>query len=127
MRFARWTFTFAGIYGLAVTAPPYFQEEAFGRQYPPPITHPEFYYGFLAIVVAWQVAFLIIGRDPVRHRPLMVPAILEKLIYPATIGVLYAQGRSPDIILGLALVDLAIGVLFVIAFLRLSRGPAGAV
>jgi hypothetical protein len=41
-----------------------------GQDQPPAITHPEFYYGFVGIATAWQVAFVIIGRDPERYRPL---------------------------------------------------------
>jgi hypothetical protein len=38
---------------------------------PPAITHSEFYYGFVGFAMTWQVAFLIIRRDPKRYRPLM--------------------------------------------------------
>jgi hypothetical protein len=31
-----------------------------GRQNPPAITHPGFYYGFITVGLAWQVAFLVI-------------------------------------------------------------------
>ena len=78
MRFAKWTFIVAGIYGILVTLPLFFQEAAFGRDYPPPITHPEFFYGFAGVTLAWQFAFLVIGRDPARFRPMMLPAMLEK-------------------------------------------------
>jgi hypothetical protein len=45
MKFARVVFLVAGIYGLIVVAPQYFMEAKTGRDFPPPITHPEFYYG----------------------------------------------------------------------------------
>ena len=76
--FARRVFTVAGIYGLVVLVPFYFLERWLGENRPPAITHAEFYYGFAGVAVAWQVAFLIIGRDPVRYRLLMLPAILAK-------------------------------------------------
>ena len=78
MRFAKVVFLVAGIYGLIVLLPLYFMEEQTGRDYPPPITHPEYYYGFTGVAVAWQLAFLVMSREPVRYRPLMIPAIVEK-------------------------------------------------
>ena len=68
MRFARIVFTLAGMYGIVVLVPPLFLESKFGRDYPPPVTHPEFFYGFFALGIAWQVLFLIR-----RHRSNQVP------------------------------------------------------
>ena len=48
MKFARWVFAIAGIYGVISVAPLYFMEQAIGKQDPPPITHPVFFYGFAA-------------------------------------------------------------------------------
>ena len=75
MTFARWVYRIAGIYGLVVIGPLYFLEAQIGRDQPAPITHPEYFYGFAGVTLAWQVAFLIIGQDPVRYRWLMIPAI----------------------------------------------------
>jgi hypothetical protein len=66
MRFARWVFLLAGIYGIVAIGPQYFMEEKIGQDYPPAITHPEYFYGFIGVGLAWQVAFLIIARDPAR-------------------------------------------------------------
>jgi hypothetical protein len=54
MRFARLIFTAAGIYGIVVLTPLYFLEGWLGRNAPPPITHPEFYYAFVGVALAWQ-------------------------------------------------------------------------
>ena len=70
----------------------YFLEGRIGRDTPPPITHPEFFYGFLGVAVAWQAAFLVIARDPVRFRPLMVPAVLEKAAF--ALAIVPVAGRS---------------------------------
>ena len=59
-RFARRVYTVAGIYGLIVMLPQYFLEDRIGRDTPPPITHPEHFYGFIGVVIAWQLAFLVI-------------------------------------------------------------------
>ena len=68
LRFARWIFLLAGIIGLVIVVPPFFQEDQFGRDYPPEITHPEFFYGFLTAVLAWQLMYITIGTDPLRFR-----------------------------------------------------------
>src|SRR5262245_705061 len=49
MRFAKWVFLLAGITGILVVIPLYFLEERFGRDQPPPVNHPEFYYGFVGV------------------------------------------------------------------------------
>ena len=78
MIFARRVFMAAGIYGLLVLLPQYLLETKTGMDFPPAITHPEYYYGFIGVGVAWQVAFLLIARNPGGLRPLMIPAILVK-------------------------------------------------
>jgi hypothetical protein len=118
MIFARRIFLIAGIYGLMILMPLYFLEGRIGRDQPPVITHPEYFYGFIGVAVSWQVAFLIISRDPGRFRPLMISCILEKATYAIAVISLFATGRLPGQMLVFGLIDLAIGVLFVIAFVR---------
>jgi len=118
MRFAKLVFLVAGIYGLIVLVPQYFLEERTGHDYPPPITHPEYYYGFIGLAVVWQIVFLILSRDPVRYRPLMVPAILEKACFAIPAVILLLQHRIPSLIFGFAMVDAVWGVLFSIAYLK---------
>lgn len=117
-RFARRAFSLAGAYGILVLAPQYFLAERVGRDAPPPLTHHEFYYGFIGIALAWQVAFLVIGRDPVRYRLLMIPAVLEKLAFGIPVVLLYAQHRLPPTVLGFGLLDLTLAALFIIAYVR---------
>lgn len=118
MRFARNVFYVAGIWGLLIVTPLYFLYDTIGREYPPPITHPDFYYGFIGVTLAWQVAFLIIGSDPVRFRPLMVAAVLEKFSYMATLTTLYLQGRLQFGQFAVVSPDAILGVLFAVAFLK---------
>lgn len=120
MKFARRLFNIAGIYGLLVLVPQYFMEAKNGRDYPPPITHPEYYYGFVGVAVAWQVLFLILARDPKRYRPMIIPAILEKLSFAIAAFVLYAQQRLGTTMLLAASIDLLLGVLFIVAYVKLS-------
>lgn len=118
MKFARWVFGIAGVYGLIVLAPQYFVEVQFGRDYPPPITHPEFFYGFSGLALAWQIVFLVISTDPIRYRPMMTPSILEKASFGIAAIVLLIQQRIPMVIFGFACVDVVLGLLFIVAFLR---------
>jgi hypothetical protein len=56
-------------------------EGIIAKQTPPPITQPEFFYGFVGVSLAWQVLFLFLARDPQRYRLMMLPSILEKISY----------------------------------------------
>ena len=121
VRFARWVFLLAGIVGVLEVVPLYFMENMIGRTQPPPINHPGFYYGFVGVALAWQVAFLIIARDPLRYLPLMPALFLEKLLYPVAVFALYAQGRAPAQNLGTAILDLVWFGLFVIVWAKLRE------
>ena len=118
MRFAKLVFLVAGIYGLIVLVPQYFFEARTGHDYPPPITHPEYYYGFIGLAVVWQFAFLIISRDPVRYHPLMIVGILEKACFAIPAVILLLQHRIPTLIFGFAMFDVVLGVLFLIAYVK---------
>lgn len=131
--FARRVFTGAGLYGIVALLPMYFLEHRIGETAPPAITHPEYFYGFLGVTLPWQLAFLVIGRDPVRFRPLMPVAMLEKLGFVVALAVLYALGRfaDPRTAAGGA-IDLVLLALFVAAYrttardLTASAAPPGA-
>lgn len=118
MTFAKWVFRLAGIYGLIVLAPMYFMENQINLDYPPAITHPEHFYGFIGVGVAWQLAFLVIAASPSRFRTMMLPAMVEKFTYAVAVLILYAQERIAAMLLSFGLVDLALGILFVLAYLR---------
>lgn len=114
--FARRVFWWAGIYGLIVLLPQYFLEGQINRDFPPPITHPEHFYGFVGVALAWQFVFLTIARDPVRYRPLMLVAVLEKVSFGFAALVLFWLGRITLIVLAPALVDLALAMAFAVAY-----------
>jgi hypothetical protein len=117
MKFAKVVFWVAGIWGLVVIAPLYFMFDLIGKQDPPAITHPGFYYGFVGCALAWQIAFLIIGTNPVRLRPMMIPSVVEKFTFGVAVVALVMQGRTNQRDLVFAATDLTLGVLFVVAFL----------
>jgi hypothetical protein len=114
--FAKRVFLVAGIYGLAVLFPQYFMEGQNGLDFPPPINHPEYFYGFIGVALAWQMVFLLIARDVQRYRLFMLPAVLEKFTWGLATLVLYAQGRLAFVVLGFGIVDLILGTLFLFAF-----------
>jgi len=126
-RFARRVYLLAGITGLIELLPLYFGEPALNRTQPPPLTHPEFYYGFLGVALAWQVAFVIISRDPARFRPLLPALWMEKLLYPAAAFVLLPRGRCSPVSMIPALLDLVWLALFAAAGVKLSRDDLGLV
>jgi hypothetical protein len=118
MRFAKIVFVGAGIWGIAVLAPFYWLVDVTGRHYGAPGEYPQFFYGFMSVALAWQVAFLVIGSNPARFRPLMIPAMLEKFGWVATLAVLYGRGRITAADVQPLWPDLVLGLLFVGAFVK---------
>jgi hypothetical protein len=125
VRLARWIFLVAGISGILLIVPPFFLEGRAGEDYPPPITHAEYYYGFLGVTLAWQFVYLLIGSDPIRYRPAMLTGVLAKGSYVVTIVALYLAGRVPAILLGFVSFDATWTVLFVVAYLRTPQWKGG--
>jgi hypothetical protein len=119
MNFSRWVFRLAGIYGLIVLLPQYFLEQKIGEDLPPPITHPEYYYGFIGVTVAWQLAYLLIGQDPARFRPVMLLGVLAKSSFVAAATVLFVLQRLTGTIFAAAMVDLLLASLFLAAWWKM--------
>lgn len=121
MKFARYTFLTAGIYGLIVLLPQYFLENRIGVEQPPAITHPEFFYGFISVAVAFQFVFLIIASDPVKYRVLMLAALVEKFPFTIATIILYSQSRIGWQMLAGGSIDGLLGVLFLTSYLSTRR------
>jgi len=121
VRFARIVFWIAAIWGFLIITPLYFMFNLIGEKDPPPITHPAFFYGFVGIALVWQIAFIFIARDPIRFRPMMMPAILEKLVYAVPVVILVLQKRMHPTDLVFSAIDLTLGALFLAAYLRTPR------
>ena len=120
MKFAKWVYRIAGIYGLLVLAPLLFLERVVSQTSPPAITHPEYYYGFVIAGVAWQVAFLVMGNDPQRFRTLMPVTRLEKS-WGLIAVVLDMEGRISLQVLAFGLTDLLFAAFFVSAYITTTR------
>lgn len=125
MSYARFTFIGAGIWGIVVLTPLYWLVDVTGRGYSAPTDYPHFFYGFLSVAMAWQIAFLMIGSNPARYRPLMIAAILEKLGHVGGVAILYGRARISTIDAQAAIPDLVLAILFMIAFAK-TRVTGGA-
>jgi hypothetical protein len=118
MRFARTVFTVAGMYGIVVLVPPLFLESQYGRNYPPPVTHPEFFYGFFALGIAWQILFFILATDPIKYHAMMIPAMLEKTGYPLALIFLHLHNRIVPRMFALGSLDWIFLILFAISYAK---------
>ena len=118
LTFARRVFFWAGVYGILVLAPQYLIELGIGPQLSGPITRPEQFYGFIGVALVWQFVFLIIARDVRRYRLLMIPAVFEKLVFGVPVLLLFAAGRVGGDILFFGSIDLFLGALFALSFVK---------
>lgn len=121
MRFAKIVFWVAAIWGLLILTPLYFLFDLIGKQDPPPISHPGFYYGFVGVALSWQFVFMLIAHNPVRFRAMMIPSVLEKFAYGIAVSVLVLQRKmhASDLMFGGT--DILLGILFVIAYLMTPK------
>jgi hypothetical protein len=120
MKFARYVFAIAGVYGLLVLLPQYFLIEKNGAELPPAITHPEYYYGFVGVALAFQIVFLIIATNPAKYRTMMLAAVVEKLAFFVPVMLLASQGRVGQSIFFAAILDGILGVLFIVSYIKTS-------
>ncbi len=118
MKFAKIVFWIAAIWGVLIITPLYFMFDVISRNDPPAITHPGFFYGFACAALAWQLAFFFIAKDPARYRPLMIPSMFEKFSYGTAVVVLVLQGRMHRSDLVFGMVDLLLGILFLVAYFK---------
>jgi len=106
MIFARVVFWVAGAFGIFALVPLY--------RAPGNAT----YYGLLATLVAWQAAFFVIGWNPRQYRALMIPAVLEKVLWMITLAVLSSRGQVTRVqLVSNASTHGLLGILFIIAFI----------
>ena len=121
MKFARVIYAIAAIYGILVLTPLYFLLDRVNTDTPPAVTHLEFYYGFAGMALLWQFIFLLIAKDPIRYRPVMVLTFLGKIAYTVPVLILYSRGEVHASTMHLSLVDPIFGILFVAAYLKTPK------
>ena len=110
MKFARIVFSIAGALGLLAMIPMYMAPGSYR------------YYGSLGGLVAWQLAFFVIATDPKRYRPIMLPALMEKLLWMLTLITIYLHGRMTSAeVLGGTIPHGLLGILFAAAFFKTRR------
>lgn len=121
MKFAKYTFLIAGIYGLLALLPQYFLEAKIAADSPPAITHPEFFYGFIGVGIAFQIVFLIIATNPAKYRLMILPSIVEKFSFAIATTLLFTNGRLAPQIFAAGLIDMLLGILFVVSWFKLRE------
>ena len=114
-------YLFSAIYGIVILFPQLFMEHKVGIDYPPAITHPEFFYGFNGLALAFQILFIIISKDPIRYRAVMIPAILEKASFGTTAVILFILGRLHPLVLFFATIDIFLMCLFIFSYIKTPK------
>jgi hypothetical protein len=120
VKFAKIVFLCAGVAGVVALTPLYFLLNFIDARFPPAIAHPVIYYGLIGVVQVWHVAFCWIASDPLRFRPMMLPAMMEKFVFVGVVLALYFCGQVIPALLLVAAVDFLLGVLFVAAYFKTS-------
>ena len=115
MKFARWVFLTSGITGLLLMLPPAYAA-AFGapESLPNLASTGLFFYGFLFQFMCWQILYIFLAGDPLRHRRIMLPAFLAQVLAPFNTIWLYLYGLSAWIVIIAVL--LALASLFLVSY-----------
>jgi hypothetical protein len=122
MKLARCVFLTAGILGLLPVVP-----LAYAAMVNEQIMLPDvgsaslFFYGFVFQYVCWQILYIVLARDPVRYRPMMILAFLAQVIAPLYPAWLYLYGFR--LWISIVVVDLVLAMLFLVAFWLTGRKP----
>jgi len=72
------------------------------------------------VTLAWQIVYLMMWRDPLRFRPMLIPAIVGKVGFATSVLVLFAQGRLEAASVWLPSTDLILAALFAWAWIALG-------
>jgi hypothetical protein len=116
IRFASRAYRWAAIYGIVVLALAYFQPV------PDPwhLTH----LGFVGTALVFQGVFLVIARDPVRFAPIMPVTLFEKICFGVPAVAFALRGQADPVSGVFGAIDLALAVLFFVAWRRTVRAAA---
>jgi hypothetical protein len=120
---SRYIFLIAGMYGILVTLPLFFMEQRLNAEYPPAITHPEYFYSFAGVTLVFQFLFFFIAFDPARYRNLMLLSVVEKLSLVPAFLILFPSGKFPLMMILPFAIDLVLGVLFAVSYTITGKKP----
>ena len=125
LKLARWLFAAAGVYGVAVLLPLYFLEAniAVGTGV---LAHPEYFYGFVGTALAAQGVFFMIAYDPLRFRPAMLFAVLEKLAFAVPLFALFGSGRVVGSVVPFGAIDFFWAIVFASLWLLTAKAALDA-
>lgn len=112
-RWVRLWFRLAAIYGLVALLPQFFLPQPAGAELVA--------YGFIGTASAFQLVFWVIGGDPARYRALMLPGVAEKLAFGVPAVALFAAGKVPGAVLAFGVIDLLLGLGFLLAWRATPR------
>jgi hypothetical protein len=119
MKLARWIFLIAGVFGLLSTVPLAFSAKMMGAR------QPEYYYGFVFLDICWQILYLFLASNPVRYRPIMIPAFLAKSSGTVALTWLYLLGRVSVQWVVIGVVEGVFALFFLAAHRATRSGPGG--
>ncbi len=123
MTFARWVFLTAGVLGLLPVGPLAYEALVNGADLLPDASEMGlFVVVFLFQYVCWQILFIILAGDPVRYRPMMIPAFFAEITAPLNPLWLFLYGFQPWVFS--AVIYLVLAVLFAAAFWLTGREPS---
>lgn len=122
MKFARTTYLVAGVFGLLLMIP-----IAYAAIFDASDTMPGLmpagltFYGAILQFAACQVLLLILASNPLRFRPMMIPAFLAEVVAPLNTAWLYFYGVQPWS--AVTVVFLLLAILFLVAYFRTRPQP----
>jgi hypothetical protein len=118
---AKLIFRVAATWGILALTPILFFPNRIGNPVPRPLTEPEYFHGFLALSLLFAILFLVIASNPIRYRPMMPIAILQKLVYPLAIFGLLSTHRAPPTKSFYAGTEFLLALLFILALLKTPK------
>lgn len=111
MRFARWSFGIAAVYGLVATLGLYFRE---------PLNPATLWlYVFAGAAAATQLLYVALAMDPARYWRLIPIGIASKLSFAIPVLLLCAHGAIGGSLCLAGFADLALAAIFAVNWLRL--------
>jgi len=119
--FAKKVFLIAGVYGLMALVPQYFMEGRLSLRFPPPLTHPEHFYGFIwrGDRMAVRVLYNCAGCSAFAQLHVTC-GIGETFLRCSHLGAL-REGLVTVPVLCAAAIDLLFAILFILAYVAVGN------